>query len=75
MQVRTRKLQPTGFRGERIRATGNGHQATVPWDYSISTVENHAHAAVTLLSALGIRDTVRETGYTPRGYVFEVDDT
>lgn len=75
ISIRTRKLQPSDTRGERVRAVGAGRSVTVPWDYGLSTEAMHAYAARRL--AQNIVESysapeVRQVEATDTGYVFEV---
>jgi hypothetical protein len=44
---------PTDTRGSKVRATANGHTATVPYASELDTEANHRAAVVALCAKLG----------------------
>jgi hypothetical protein len=47
--IRSRYYGPTDTRGSRFIATNGEKRVTVPYDYAVSTIENHAAAAQAFL--------------------------
>lgn len=74
MTITTKYSGPTDTRGSRITAKGAGRQLTVPYDYALGAVDNHAAAAQALAAVLGYASALRHVP-APRlvkGYRFEV---
>ena len=75
LTLTTRYSGPTDTRGSRITAKGAGRQLSVPYDYALGVVDNHAAAAQALAQVLGCTGTVHAVR-APRlvkGYRFEVN--
>lgn len=77
--IRTRFLPADDSRGERVRAYVSGPgggQATLPYDYGLSALENHREVAQVLAVELGwpTGRPVESRHTTVRGYVFEAED-
>lgn len=68
--IQTKYLGPTNTRGSRIKATANGHSATVPYPYEKRVgAEAHSVAALALARKMGWGGTLISGG-TDAGYVF-----
>tara|TARA_R100000808_G_scaffold21026_1_gene45452 strand:- start:708 stop:986 length:279 start_codon:yes stop_codon:yes gene_type:complete len=51
--ITTKYLAATEHRGERVKATAQAGSVTLPWDYGLSTAENHEAAATALAQSEG----------------------
>ena len=59
LTITTTYSGPTDTRGSRIIAKGAGRQLSVPYDYALDAVDNHAAAAQALAAVLGHTATLR----------------
>lgn len=66
----TKYLGPTNHRGSRIKATAYAGSVTVPFDYSLDTVERHRAAAMALAAKYGWREGAWTYGEMPDGSGF-----
>lgn len=49
--ILTKYLGPTNTRGSRVKATtGSGASITIPWDHELDADQNHAAAAMALIT-------------------------
>ena len=73
--ITTKYLGPTNTKGARVKASYPYESLTVPWDYALSTFENHANAAKSLAVTLGwVSDSERYViGATKDGYVLVIN--
>ena len=46
--IKTKYLGATNYNGARIKATANGHSATIAYPYGMDTVEAHYSAVIEL---------------------------
>lgn len=69
--IQTKYLGPTNSRGSRIKAerADGGESVTVPYDYALSTSDNHAAAIQALVDKLDWADVTWVMGATQKGYV------
>jgi hypothetical protein len=51
--IMTKFLEPTNFRGSRVKAIADAGSLTVSWDYSLDFESNHRAAAEALRDKLG----------------------
>jgi len=64
--IHTRFLGATDTRGSRVKATAQAGSVTVPWDYALSTDQNHDAAARALIERYGWHG-VWHLGQLPNG--------
>jgi hypothetical protein len=50
--IQTKFINPTDFKGARVKAWVKGNAATVPWDHGLEVVDNHAAAARAIAASL-----------------------
>jgi hypothetical protein len=73
--IQVKYLGPTIHRGSRIKAyTCNGHQLTIPYDYSLGDIDLYAKAATMLAKRLDWQGALIGGG-TKEGYTFVFSDS
>jgi hypothetical protein len=71
--IETKFLSPTNTKGARVKAfTCNGHSATVPFDYSLNTLDAHFAAVIALKKKLKTDWNIERMSFggTKQGFFF-----
>lgn len=70
--IKTKFLSPTNTRGSRIKASANGFEVTIPYDYSLNNEAVHYKAVKALVAKHSLDWDISRMGYGSdnEGYYF-----
>lgn len=73
MLIKTTYVGPTDFKGSKIKASFNGKTLSIPYDYSLNSLQRHHKAAKAFADKHGLKVSEEPADKDhAKGYYFEI---